>query len=50
VTTLQTERDTFRDETKDLCAAKEALIKEKNILVTQYKDKITRLEQKLKIM
>ena len=38
--TLQTERDTFRDETRDLC----------NIVVSSYKDKVSGLEGKVKLL
>lgn len=48
--TLQTERDTFRDETRDLCNAKESLVKEKNIVVSSYKDKVSGLEGKVKLL
>ena len=45
---LQMERDTFRDETRDLNHIKTSAVLEKAILMSASRDKINRLEHKIK--
>jgi archaellum component FlaC len=47
---LQTERDTFREETKDLNELRIKISTEKNIVQMASKEKITRMEAKIKIL
>lgn len=48
ITTLQTERDTFRDETKDLNQIKTQYQTQNQIILTATKEKLTKLDSKLK--
>ena len=44
IATTQQERDTFRDETKDLTEQKNKLIAQNTILTSSYKEKCMRLD------
>jgi tRNA C32,U32 (ribose-2'-O)-methylase TrmJ len=44
IATTQQERDTFRDETKDLTEQKNKLIAQNTILTSSYKEKCVRLD------
>ena len=44
IATTQQERDTFRDETKDLTEQKNKLIAQTTILTSSYKEKCMRLD------
>lgn len=48
ITQISSERDTFREETRDLNQMKDKIAQEKGVLMQAYKDKINRLEHKIK--
>jgi archaellum component FlaC len=48
ITQISSERDTFREETRDLNQMKDKITQEKGVLMQAYKDKINRLEHKIK--
>jgi hypothetical protein len=50
IATQQQERDIFRDETKDLTEQKGKLITQNTILTASYKEKLARLDQRLKTL
>ncbi len=50
IATVQQERDTFRDETKDLTEQKNKLISQNTILTSSYKEKCVRLDQRIKTL
>ena len=47
---MQTERDTFREEAKQLHKMYTQQVEQKEIIQTQYKEKVNRLEARCKIM